>query len=97
VSSSEEGGIINWIKKLINQPKVVRKVAAVMQRHWGALRKGATLVTVMVAMAIEDSIGRGSSSVTQRRMKVLVVPVSRISSSSCQYIMFVLSHRLEDA
>ena len=53
--------MINWIKKLINQPKVVRKVAAVMQRHWGALRKGTTIVTVMVAMAIEDSIGRGSS------------------------------------
>jgi len=49
------------LKKLINQPKVVRKVVAVMQRHWGALRNGTTIVTVTVAMAIEDSIGRGSS------------------------------------
>ena len=61
MSSSEEGGIIIWIKNLINQPKVVRKEAAVMQRHWGALRKGTTIVTLMVAMAIEDSVGRGSS------------------------------------
>jgi hypothetical protein len=61
VSSSEESGIIIWIKNLINQPIVVRKEAAVMQRHWGALRKGTTIVALMVAMAIEDSVGRGSS------------------------------------